>query len=61
MVKCLECGKELGLITALHLFYKHNMTMEEYKIKYPGAIIRETTNMEEMSKAIKKRKLGVTK
>ena len=37
MVKCKECEKEFEQIQYRHLEYKHNMTMDEYKEKYPNA------------------------
>lgn len=35
-VKCLGCGKEFGLITSQHLKACCNLTLKEYKEKYPG-------------------------
>lgn len=34
-VLCQICGKPFNIITANHLL-KHNVTMEQYKIRYPG-------------------------
>lgn len=38
-VACLECGKHMKQIQYRHLKFSHNMTMEEYKEKYPNAIL----------------------
>jgi len=38
-VKCMICGANLGRITALHLWLKHSVTMEQYKDRFPGAEI----------------------
>lgn len=38
-VKCLECGELFSKISNTHLMNKHNMTTEQYKRKYPDAII----------------------
>jgi hypothetical protein len=36
LVKCAECNEWMGQIQYRHLKYKHNMTMDEYKSKYPN-------------------------
>ena len=36
-VKCLECGKEFGVITSQHLKVCCNLSLKEYKAKYPDA------------------------
>jgi len=37
LVMCVECNKWMGQIQYRHLKYAHNMTMEEYRYKYPFA------------------------
>ena len=37
-IKCLECDGKFKRITNTHLI-KHNLTMAEYMLKYPGAEI----------------------
>jgi len=34
-IECKECGKKFYRITNTHLWMKHQMTSDEYKIKYP--------------------------
>lgn len=36
-LQCQICGKEFMMIAPAHLKYKHGITMEEYKRKYPEA------------------------
>lgn len=36
-VLCNECGDKMKQIQYRHLKYKHNMTLDEYTAKYPGA------------------------
>ena len=36
LVKCLECDKEFQLLIK-HIICKHNMSIEQYKMKYPDA------------------------
>ena len=44
-VKCMVCGKELGRVTALHLWKEHQMTMREYREEFPHAdIVPENDN-----------------
>lgn len=47
MVKCLECGKELGRLSVLHLkkcTQNSNYTIQVYKNKFPGAKIQDDFN-----------------
>jgi hypothetical protein len=39
MVICQECGKPFGIITSTHLKKSHDMSVEEYKFKYPNISI----------------------
>lgn len=39
MIECRECNKKFKEITWSHLHYKHNMSIDEYKEKFPNAII----------------------
>jgi GTP cyclohydrolase I len=36
-IKCEICGKKLLKITSSHLWYKHKITLDEYREKYPNA------------------------
>jgi len=38
---CEECKKEYWKITNTHLWTKHQMTMDDYKKKYPNALIED--------------------
>jgi len=39
--KCLECGKDFWKITQTHLWKEHQMTMSDYKEKYPDALYED--------------------
>jgi len=39
MVICQECGKSFGMITSTHLKKFHDISIEEYKLKYPDISI----------------------
>ena len=41
-VICMECKKKFKFITASHLKIKHQMTIEQYKEKYPNSPLRGT-------------------
>jgi hypothetical protein len=38
-VTCMECGEQMKQIQYRHLKYKHNMDLNEYKVKHPTAIL----------------------
>lgn len=40
MITCKLCGKEFGSITPTHLKTKHNITVAEYREKFPDAPLR---------------------
>lgn len=50
-VKCKECGDNFSKITRTHLESKHNLTLEDYKRKYPTAELstKKYTNEEIIS------------
>lgn len=37
-MKCPECGEEFAAITPAHVKHKHNMTMKEFREKYPKVL-----------------------
>ncbi len=41
-VECQECKKKFYRITNTHLWNIHQMTSDEYKIKYPGYLLEDT-------------------
>lgn len=49
-VSCLECGEKMGIINNRHL-EKHNMTVNDYKIKYPSAILVSKNSSKRLSEA----------
>jgi len=49
MVICEECGGEFSQIQYRHLECKHNMTMDEYKKKYPNANLVSEEARQKMS------------
>lgn len=51
-VSCLECGEKMGIINNRHL-EKHNMTVNDYKIKYPSAILVSKNSSKKLSEATK--------
>lgn len=53
-IKCMLCGKEMRIITNTHLHNKHNITMFEYKKKFPSAkIIADDIRKNYQNKTIK--------
>lgn len=38
-IKCLICNKKFKQVTSTHLKKEHNITMQEYKIKFPNCVI----------------------
>jgi hypothetical protein len=49
-VSCLECGEKMGIINNRHL-EKHNMTVNDYKIKYPSALLVSKKSSKRLSEA----------
>ena len=39
-VTCMLCGKQFGMITSQHLKKFHNVTIEQYRLKYPDQELR---------------------
>jgi len=39
-IECLVCGAKMYKITHTHL-WKHNLTMEDYKLKFPNAVLED--------------------
>lgn len=54
LVKCQICGRQLKSINVNHLKYKHNITLDEYKKKYPNSLTLSINTHTLLSKHSKK-------
>ena len=52
-VICPICGEKLFKMTPSHLKHKHNMTMDEFKLRYPNANIMSKMMHEQASESVK--------
>ena len=59
-VICGECGKKMKQVSYAHITKIHNMTMEEYRSKYPGRLISKIV-MEKNIESNNKTRNGLTK
>jgi hypothetical protein len=59
-IKCKICGEKMMVITNTHLMNKHNISVEEYKLKYPNSKIVCNRVSEIYSKIIKEVNINQT-
>jgi len=59
-VICKICGEKMKSITNTHVFNKHNITISEYKLKFPNDKIVSDTISKELSDLIKVTNLNIT-
>jgi hypothetical protein len=52
-IRCLLCGEKMKIITNTHMKHKHNMTVFDYKLKFPMAKIVTNELHEKYKKKIK--------
>jgi len=58
-VVCLICGEKMKSINNLHLKNKHNITVEDYKLKYPNTKIVSESTSSKLSDSTKKLNLTI--
>lgn len=51
-IVCQECGDQFKVLTNTHL-HGHNLTMEQYKLKYPNSLVCSENTSEKMSEISK--------
>jgi hypothetical protein len=59
-VTCKLCGKKMKSITNTHLISKHDITISEYKLKYPNDKIVSTTISKVLSNLVKITNINMT-